>query len=216
MHYLQQQIGLLSSARFAKAFCRALQVSCGQHLWCADIKAGTHQADFKELAATKANGVVASRRQRRTKKAALEHTAQTTADGKLTCAFCACVRGINCLFQQLSIVYSSFKRRNRNKDIQDKRRYMKRKQSSACLPFWISVTLITLKGSYNATCTFTSCLSWNVCWQCVHNHPIMIKIHPVFFVILLNVFPFLKSSRMPMWRHTDGGPSHNCWLTVAF
>ncbi len=38
-------------------------------------------------------------------KAAREHTAQTTADGKLTCAFCACVRGINCLFQQLSIVY---------------------------------------------------------------------------------------------------------------
>ncbi len=38
-------------------------------------------------------------------KAALERTAQTTADGKLTCVFCACVRGINCLFQQLSIVY---------------------------------------------------------------------------------------------------------------
>ncbi len=32
---------------------------------------------------------------------------------------------------------------------------------------------------------------------CVHNHPIMIKIHPVFFfVISLNVFPFLKSSRL--------------------
>ncbi len=30
-----------------------------------------------------------------------------------------------------------------NKDIQDKHRYMKRKQSSACLPLWI-VTLITL------------------------------------------------------------------------
>ncbi len=38
-------------------------------------------------------------------KAALEHTAQTTTDGKLTCAFCACVRGVNCLYQQLSIVY---------------------------------------------------------------------------------------------------------------
>ncbi len=33
-----------------------------------NLKAGTHQADFKELAATKADGVVASRRQRRTKK----------------------------------------------------------------------------------------------------------------------------------------------------
>ncbi len=32
------------------------------------LKAGTHQADFKELAATKADGVVASRQQRRTKK----------------------------------------------------------------------------------------------------------------------------------------------------
>ncbi len=38
-------------------------------------------------------------------KAACKHTAQTTADGKLTRAFCACVRGINCLYQQLSIVY---------------------------------------------------------------------------------------------------------------
>ncbi len=38
-------------------------------------------------------------------KAVLEHTAQTTADGKLTCAFCTCVIGINCLFQQLSMVY---------------------------------------------------------------------------------------------------------------
>jgi hypothetical protein len=29
-------------------------------------------------------------------KAALEHTSQTSADGKLTRAFCACVREINC------------------------------------------------------------------------------------------------------------------------
>ncbi len=37
-----------------------------------------------------------------------------------------------------------------------------------------------------------------------------------FFVILLNVFLFLKSSHLSLWRHTDGGPSHDCWLTVAF
>ncbi len=67
-----------------------------------------------------------------------------------------------------------------------------------------------LKGPYNATCTFTSCLNWNVCWQCV-------KIHPVFlFVISLNVFPFLKSRCLSVWHHTDGGPSHDCWLTEEF
>ncbi len=38
-------------------------------------------------------------------KAAREHTAQTTAEGKLIKAFCACVRGVSCLYQQLSIVY---------------------------------------------------------------------------------------------------------------
>ncbi len=37
-------------------------------------------------------------------KAALEHTAQTTADGKLTFLLGINI-GINCLFQQLSIVY---------------------------------------------------------------------------------------------------------------
>ncbi len=34
----------------------------------------------------------------------------------------------------------------------------------------------------------------------------------VFFVISLNVFPFLKSSRLSVWRHTDGGPSHDCLI----
>ncbi len=50
------------------------------------VKAGIHQAGFKELASDQ--------------KAALEHTAQTTADGRLTR-----VRGIKCIYQQLSIVY---------------------------------------------------------------------------------------------------------------
>ncbi len=53
---------------------------------------------------------------------------------------------------------------------------------------------------------------------CVHNHPIMIKIHPVFFFISLNHFPFLKSSRSQMpvcvTSHRPK-PSHDCWLTVA-
>ncbi len=48
--------------------------------WRVKLKAGTHQADFKELATTKA----ASRWQCLDQKAALEHTAQTTTDCKLT------------------------------------------------------------------------------------------------------------------------------------
>ncbi len=78
--------------------------SCNGNLW-QNIKAGIHQADFKELAATKADGFVTLCRQLLDKKAALEHNAQTTADCKLTCAFCSCMRGINYLCQQLSIEY---------------------------------------------------------------------------------------------------------------
>ncbi len=66
------------------------------------VKAGTHQTDFKELSAMKADSVVASRC--RTKNLCL-NTAQTTALCKLTRVFCACVRGVSCLYQQLSIVY---------------------------------------------------------------------------------------------------------------
>ncbi len=64
------------------------------------LKAGTHKADVKEQEVTKANGRIAS-----DQKSAREHTAQTTADGKLTHAFYACVREVSCLFQQVSIVY---------------------------------------------------------------------------------------------------------------
>ncbi len=55
---------------------------------------------------------------------------------------------------------------------------------------------------------------------CVHNHPIMIKIHPVFlfFQSTKIIIPF--SNRVDLrclsvWRHTDPGPSHDClivWL----
>jgi len=52
---------------------------------------------------------------------------------------------------------------------------------------------------------------------CVHNHPVMIKFHTVFF--LLNKFPFLKSSwsQMPVcvtshWQ----APTTIVWLTVLF
>ncbi len=88
-----------------------------------DLKAGTHQADFKELAVTKP-----SHQQRLDQKAALEHTAQTTTDCKLTRAVPTC---ISCLSAAINSKYSSFKRRNRNKDISSKPRYTKRKQSSA-------------------------------------------------------------------------------------
>ncbi len=36
---------------------------------------------------------------------------------------------------------------------------------------YLGFSLILLKGSLDATCTFTSCLktlNWNVCWQCVY------------------------------------------------
>ncbi len=67
------------------------------------LMARTHQADFKELAVTKANGVVTPRRQCLDQKAALEHTTQTTADYKLAYVFCACVRGIS-----LTVYISSY------------------------------------------------------------------------------------------------------------
>ncbi len=37
------------------------------------------------------------------------------------------------------------------------------------LAFYIFSRLLFLKGSYNAICTFASCLNWNVCWQCVYS-----------------------------------------------
>ncbi len=66
------------------------------------FKAGTRQADFKELAATNADCVVSLRRQRLD---LLEHTAQTATDYKSTRVFCTSVRGISSLYQQLTIVY---------------------------------------------------------------------------------------------------------------
>ncbi len=43
---------------------------------------------------------------------------------------------------------------------------------------------LQLKGSLDATCTFTSSLNWNVCDSVyTHNHPLMIKIHPVFNLV---------------------------------
>ncbi len=60
---------------------------------------------------------------------------------------------------------------------------------------------------------FTCCLNINVCWKCVHIHPIMIKIHPVVFKI-----PFLKSgcSEIPV-RMTwfCAGCSYDSWLTTS-
>ncbi len=74
-----------------------------------------------------------------------------------------------------------------------------------------------LKGSYNATCTLTISLNWNVCWQCVYctQPPYNDKNTPsVFFVILLNVFPFLKSSLCPCDVTRTEAPPIIVWLTA--
>ncbi len=44
--------------------------------------------------------------------------------------------------------------------------------------------VVDIKGVNGCKIHFTSCLNINVCWKymCVHIHPIMIKIHPVFFL----------------------------------
>ncbi len=70
-----------------------------------ELKAGTHQADFKELATTKADGVVASRQLRLDQKAVLEHTTQTTADSNLTHVLCTRMTVISCRYRQLSIAF---------------------------------------------------------------------------------------------------------------
>ncbi len=57
-----------------------------------------------------------------------------------------------------------------------------------------------LKGSYNATCTFPSCLNWNVCWQCVHNHPIMIQVHPVLIAFSNEVTRMEAPSTIVDWQ----------------
>ncbi len=44
-----------------------------------------------------------------------------------------------------------------------------------------SIPVKTLKGTYYAQFTSTCCLNINMCLQCVHNHPTMIKIHRLFF-----------------------------------
>ncbi len=63
-----------------------------------------------------------------------------------------------------------------------------------------------LKGSYNATCTFTSCLNWNVCWQGVYTTPYNGK-NPPSVSFFLNLYRFLKSSHLSVWHHTDEGCS---------
>ncbi len=53
----------------------------------------------------------------------------------------------------------------------------------------------------------------------VHIHPLMIKIHPVLFLIPINNIPFLKSSHSQLLRCVTShnpGPSHDYWLTLVF
>ncbi len=71
-----------------------------------------------------------------------------------------------------------------------------RAQKNAAPPGWLwtsknnsihsSVQVFFLKGTYYAKITFACCLNINVCWLCVHNHPIMIKIHLLLFLIPIN------------------------------
>ncbi len=49
---------------------------------------------------------------------------------------------------------------------------------------------------------------------CVHNHPIMIKIHLVFcFLIQINKYPLFQ---IKPFSDTDPGPSHDCWFTLFY
>ncbi len=73
-----------------------------------------------------------------------------------------------------------------------------------------SIPVKALKGTYSAKFTFTCCLNINVCWQCVHNHPIMIKIHSLLFVIPINYKQCLiaRVCRIcKMWRPILHAPS---------
>ncbi len=71
-----------------------------------------------------------------------------------------------------------------------------------------------LKGVIGCKIHFTSCLNINMLQVCVH--PIMIKIHPVFFLNPYFKISFLKSGcsespvRMMLFCT---GPSHHSWLT---
>ncbi len=55
---------------------------------------------------------------------------------------------------------------------------------------------------------------------CVHNHPIMIKIHPVFFFLSTKIItPFSNQTILnflSVCRHADQGRSHGCWLTRPY
>ncbi len=119
---------------------------------CQSLKPATHQADFKELAATKADSVVVLRRQSRTEKLHM-NTPQTSDECKRnTCVLRLRERSQLSISAAINSKYSLFKQRNRNKDIRDKCRYMKLKWSSAFLLFWISVMLITFIFSSCSSC----------------------------------------------------------------
>ncbi len=66
-----------------------------------------------------------------------------------------------------------------------------------------------LKGTYCAKSTFTWCLDINVCWQCVNNHPTMIKIQPLLiFESPLNQVSLTRPAVLTLtaaWRRISGG-----------
>ena len=95
------------------AWGHSTPVSVCHHICCLLIfKALTHQTDAKELATTKADCSVASRRLCLGQKVALEHNAKTTANGQLARTFCACVRGNNSPYQQVAVVCICYSKRD--------------------------------------------------------------------------------------------------------
>ncbi len=81
------------------------------------------------------------------------------------------------VLEELAVYFSSYqqyiKRRNRNKDIRNKSIYRKCKQSSAYLPVWISVTLITL-----------IILSGSCCYENIHVFVVFCTIFLTYFSLI--------------------------------
>ncbi len=74
-----------------------------------------------------------------------EHIAKTTASSQLPGMICTCVRGNNCLFQHVSIVYLHHSKR----EIETRTAYL----SSTCLRFWKWICLLSM-GSHIAVSGF--------------------------------------------------------------
>ncbi len=115
-----------------------------------NVKAGKHQADFKKTSSAESRRCCRLASAASNQKAAREHTAQTTADCKLnTCV----LRLRDRSYRGVNICHSN---RETETKINEKRKYTKRKQSSARLLFWISVMLITFI-ILSSSCCYHTC-----------------------------------------------------------